>query len=382
MSALFSRRYTLHTDKRERTLTSLINSGIDFSSPKREEKGISFSASFFSKKRITHFAKKKNLPLSYRAEGLLSRLSFLKRRPGLIFGGILSFFLIYLSTFYVWSVRIEGNEELSDAHIIKVMEESGFSEGVKKSAVNINELQNEVLQRCHELSFFSVNVHGMVADVVVHERRTVANPTERNLPYNLVADMDGVVVSSVILDGQTMFKIGDTVAKGELLVSGIVDSTSEGFRLRQAEGKVYAKTFRTLEFSLPFEYFEKRLIKEEKSKKIRILGHSIGKSVGDDSGSYDITVSEREARLLGIPLPFKVEEHTASYYENEKSILSPLEARASLLDDYKRYLSTELDSGTVVSESLAFLEDEEKMTLTAEVVAIENIAVKQKININ
>lgn len=382
MSIFLSRRYTLETEKRERTLTALINSGIDFSSPKKEEKGISFKASFFAKKKIKRFADDRGIPLSYRPEGLVSRLFFLKRRRGLIFGSILSFFLIYLSTFYVWSVRIEGNEELSCDFIKRVMAESGFYEGVKKSDVDVNELQNEVLLRCHELSFFSVNLHGMVADVVVHERRTVPDPTERTVGYNLVADMDGVVVSSVILDGQTMFKVGDTVARGELLVSGIVDSTSEGFRIRQADGKVYARTFRTLEFSLPFEYFEKRLIKEEKTKKIRILGHSIGKSVGDDSGSYDISVSEREARLFGLILPFFIEEHKAIYYKNEKSVLSPLEARAKLLDDYKRYLSTELDSGTVVSESIVFHEDEEKMTLTSEVTAIENIAVKQKINID
>ncbi|MBQ7897301.1 MAG: sporulation protein YqfD [Clostridia bacterium] len=382
MSFFLSRRYTLETEKKERTLTALITSGIDFSSPRKEEKGISFSAPFFAKKKITRFADERGLPLTHRAEGILSRLFFLKKRIGLVFGGILSFFLIYLSTFYVWSVRIEGNEELSDARIKTVMMECGFFEGVKKSEVDINELQNEVLQRCHELSFFSVNVHGMVADVVVHERRTTVIPTERNVPYNLVADMDGVVVSSVILDGQAMFKVGDTVAKGELLVSGIVDSTAEGFRLRQAEGKVYARTSRIIELSLPFEYFEKRLIKEEKTKKIRILGHSIGKSVGDDSGSYDISTSEKEASLFGFLLPFSIEEHKASYYKNEKSTLSPLEVRAELLDSYKRYLSTELDSGTVLGEKLVFSEDEEKMTLTAEVVAIENIAVKQKININ
>lgn len=378
MGFLIGGKYTLKTEEREKALSILINSGISFSSVKKEEEGISFHASLFKKKKIEELA----MPFFCEPLGLIAGILHLRKRKGLIFGGVLSLFLIYLSTFYVWSVRIEGNEELSDAQIIRVMQECGFHEGIKKGDVDVNELQHEVLSRCHELSFFSVNIHGMVADVVVHERRVTALPTEREEPYNLVADIDGVIVSSVILDGQIMFKTGDTVAKGELLVSGIMDSTAEGFRLRQAEGKVYARTHRTLSFSLPLEYYEKTTVKEEEATKIRILGHSIGKSVGDSDGNYDLSVTEEKFRLFGITFPVTLERHKASYYTTSKSTVSDFEARAKLLDDYKRYISTELDSESILSEEISYTQDEEKVTMYIDLCAIENIAVKEKININ
>ncbi len=370
------RKYTVKGKSPEKLLSRLLNSGLDFSEPKKEEEGISFVSSSFKQSQI----KKIFEDVSSAPTGLMSELLFLKKRKGLIFGAIFSLFLIYLSTFYVWSVKIEGNEEITDSEIINLLYECGFYEGVRKSEIDVNELQNEVLSRCHELSFLSVNIHGMVADVVVHERVTVKKPTDRNVPYNLVADIDGVIVSSLILDGQVMFKEGDTVTKGELLVSGIIDSTSEGFRLRQAEGKVFARTSRTLEFICPLEEYEKKVIKTDEKVRMRILGHSIGRGVKDDSGNFEIERKEEKIKILGITLPLTLERLKAVYYTDKKSILSEEEAKDKLLSDYKKYISTELDSSSILKEEFNFTLNSDSVTLTAEVSAIENIAVKEKIN--
>ncbi len=377
MNIFLYRRYKIKSDSPEKTLTALLNSSLDFSGVKREEDGVSFCASFFLKKKIcASFGE-----VSYKNEGLLSRLFFLKKRLGLLFGALFGIFLIYLSTFYVWSVKIEGNEELEDEKIERILYECGFHEGVKKSLVDVNALQNEVLSRCHELSFCSVNIHGMTADVVVHERVTVREPTERDIPYNLVSDADGVILSFVILDGQRMFEVGDTVTKGQLLVSGIIDSTSEGFRLRQAEGKVWAKTYRTLNFSIPLRSRERILTEEEYSTRISVLGHSIGGGVGEKGGDCDIEIYSEHFRLFGVSFPIKKESLKATYYSFEERELTEEEARERLMLDYKKYLSTELDSGEVAEEEFFFEVSEGEMRLKVELTARENIAVKEKIKI-
>lgn len=377
MNIFLYRRYRIKSEKPEKALTALMTSSFDFSSPKKEEDGISFNASFFLKKKLDGFFGE----LSYQNKGLVSRLFFLKKRLGLVFGALFGVFLIYLSTFYVWSVKIEGNEEIEDEKIERVLFECGFHEGVKKSLVDVNALQNEVLSRCHELSFCSVNIHGMTADVVVHERKTVRSPTERQLPYNLVADADGIILSFIILDGQRMFEVGDTVTKGELLVSGIIDSTSEGFRLRQAEGKVWARTYRTLNFSIPLKAEERMLTEEEYSTRISVLGRSIGGGVGKRGGDCDIEISSEPLTLFGISFPLKKESLKASYYSFEEREISEEEAKERLIVDYKKYLSTELDSGEVVEEELFFDLIDGEMCLTVLLTAKENIAVKEKIKI-
>lgn len=375
MNILFSRRFTVKGKSPEKLLSELLASGLEFSAPKREEDGISFTASYFKKEEVGRIFE----DVSSAPTGLICELFFLKKRKGLIFGAIFSVFLIYLSTFFVWSVRIEGNSEVESSVVKQLLYECGFYEGIRKSKVDVNELQNEVLSRCHELSFISVNIHGMVADVVVHERVSTKKPTDRNEPYNLVADIDGVIVSSLILDGQVMFKEGDTVIKGELLVSGIIDSTSEGFRLRQAEGKVYARTSRTLEFVCPLEEYEKKVIKTEEKARLRILSHSIGRGLNDDSGNFEIERTEEEIKILGVTLPITLERLKAVYYSDKKSTLTEEEAKEKLLSDYKKYISTELDSSSILKEEFFYTLNSDALTLTAEVSAIENIAVKERI---
>ncbi len=377
MNIFLYRRYKIKSEKPEKTLTALLNSPLDFSRVKREEDGVSFCASFFYRKKIKALFG----DVSYQNKGLISRLFFLKKRLGLLFGALLGIFLIYLSTFYVWSVRIEGNEELEDEKIERILYECGFHEGVKKSLIDVNALQNEVLSRCHELSFCSVNIHGMTADVVVHERVTVREPTERDIPYNLVSDADGVILSFVILDGQRMFEVGDTVTRGQLLVSGIIDSTSEGYRLRQAEGKVWAKTYRTLNFSIPLKSRERILVGEEYSTRLSVLGHSIGRGVGKKGGDCDIELVSEPFRLFGVLFPIKKESLKASYYSFEECEISEDEAKERLILDYKKYLSTELDSGEVAEEEFFFEVREDEMCLRVELTARENIAVKEKIKI-
>ena len=376
-----SLRYKIKTAMPEKALSSLIRSGIPFSRPKREGECLVFFSSPFTKQRVSDWCAKEKYTASVRYEGIFSHILALKHRYGIIFGTILSLFLIYLSTFYVWSVRIEGNSNVSDGEIKKLLYECGFGEGSNKRRVDVNEIQNEALLRCHELSFLSINIHGMVADVVVHERVTAPKATPENEPYNLVADYDGVIVSSVVLDGKSLFEIGDTVFKGQLLVSGLVDSTSGKTALRRSRGKVFARTDRALTFEIPFENIRREYTKTEYSSGVRVLGHSFSGKPDDSKGDCDITVHEEEIRLLGLVLPIKKEVRCAKYYTEKKVILSPEEAEKKAREEYEKYISTELDSATILEESFSVNETDTSLILTAEVTAIENIATEKKIEI-
>ncbi len=378
---LLSVRYRVKTPCPEKTLSSLISTDIPFSSPTREGDGFSFTSSLSSKKAVLQWSREANCTVSGTYDGIIAPILKLKHRPGIIFGTVLSLFLIYLSTFYVWSVRIEGNGNLDKREIIQLLKECGFGEGTRKSSVDVNEIQNTALARCHELSFLSINVHGLVADVEVHERITSPKAVDEKAPYNLVADYDGVVVSSVVLDGMSLFKTGDTVFKGQLLVSGLVDSTSGVTNIRHARGKVYARTVRTLTFTVPYEVTERLYVGEEVHNGIRILGHSLYQKPKNQNTDFETTLTEREVRLFGLLLPITKEIRCTKYFETKTVLLSPKEAEQRAYEEYESYISTELDSATVVDEVFKVIENEAALILTAEVTAIENIATEKKIEI-
>jgi len=380
LRALFA-LWHIKSDTPEKTFTRLIMSDIDFTHPRYKEGEVTFETSIFSVKKIKKWAEKEKIAITLTYEGTLNKLSFLKKRKGLIFGVLFSLFLIYLSTFYVWSVRIEGNETLTDFEIIKLLEECGFHEGINKREVDVNEIQNTALSRCHEISFLSINVHGMVADVVVHERQVAKKENDTTGAYNLVADFDGVIVSSLVLEGKAMFETGNTVLKGELLVSGIIDSVAGDSRLTHAKGKVFARTSRTLTFDVPLSTFEKRYIKEESAVALRVLGKRFGKKLGDESGDYDLVVVEEDLTFLGVTFPCKLERRHALYYNTEKTELDSDKAEKIAYDEYHRYILTELDSATILEEEFHTEEHDGFLRLTALVTAIENIATEKKIEI-
>ncbi len=374
-------RWKLKTKAPEKLLTALIASGIPFSSPRREEYGLSFLSGLMSKKRLTAWCKRNGFGFETEYEGLIVPLFALKRRPGIIFGIILSLFFIHLSTFYIWSVRIEGNKDIPDSEIIRLLGECGFGEGTKKSTADTEEIESIMLRKCHGISFISLNVHGMVAEVIVHERTTADRALDGSIPYNLVADCDGVIVSSLILEGNALFETGDTVYKGQLLVSGLIDDAVGGTRTARAKGKVWARTHRTLTFEIPLKETVKEYTHTKTVMGVRVLGHSFYKPIDDPCPNYETELLDEPIHLLGLELPLTRETRHINYYELSAVTLTEDEARERALAEYGSYISTELEGATLTDEAFSFETKEDRLIMTAEVSAIENIAAEKKIEI-
>ena len=88
-----------------------------------------------------------------------------------------------------------------------------------------------------------------------------------------------------------MVGIGQAVKKGELLVSGIYDSQTEGYRFTRAAGEVLARTERSFVAEIPFTQSVKQP-KETKITEIRLnffnFSLKIFKSTGNITDSCDI----------------------------------------------------------------------------------------------
>ncbi len=377
---LIGYRCIVKTPSREKIFSTLVKSNIVFSKARQESDGFSFSVGLKSKKKVLAWSTRVECPAEIELEGVFVPILSLKNRFGIIFALFLSLFLIILSTFFVWSVRIEGNETVPDEKIISLLKESGFYEGVRKGIVDTDSVENEVLNRCHEISFLSINVHGMVADVVVHERISSAKPESELRVFDLVADCDGVIVSSTVFGGQKLFSDGDTVVKGQLLVAGLTENSLGGILPIHSSGKIYARTSRTLTFKIPLKFTEHQTDFIEAYPGVRVLGHSFHHSL-PDGGKYNITLFEEPIRIFGLETPFTKEVRTVEYYDEAVSYLTDAQAEALAFSEYERYISTEIDSASVVKEEFVTENDGECFVLTVEIDAIENIAKEKKIEI-
>ncbi len=184
-----------------------------------------------------------------RRRGIAFRLRRFRLRFGLAAGLLVFVLLLQLLSSRIWVIRIVGNHTVSDDAIREVLSPLGVYEGGRFAAVDLTDVQLTALQQLPALTWLTVNQSGSIVTVEVKER-TVADPPADTAPANLVAACDGVILRVDAVTGQATVSPGDAVRRGDLLISGVMNS-SVGPQLKHAAGSVIARTTHTLTVTVP-----------------------------------------------------------------------------------------------------------------------------------
>lgn len=197
--------------------------------------------------------------------GLPVFIERIRHRTGLAAGIVLSAFLIFASSFFVWEIRVEGNETLSEKEVIEMLEKAGFYEGMLKKTVDVKRVTDRVLINEDEVSWMAINFDGTVAHVEMKEAK-IATPVPKKENVNLVASANGIILRVDAHEGGTRVSKGESVTKGQLLISAFVDKRTGGSLLRGARGFVWANTERKFYVSVPLDYKEKKYTENIKNE--------------------------------------------------------------------------------------------------------------------
>ena len=196
--------------------------------------------------------------------GLPYKLMQYKMRLGLLAGILISTVLILYSTMFVWKIDVIGNEKLTYTQVTNMLEKQGFREGTFTPKINLKRIETAVMVENSEVAFISIYLKGTNAIVQVHERSLPWEKENLTSPVNLVAAHPGQVINLEVISGESVVKRGQAVEKGQLLVSGVTDSNTVGFRIKSASGKVMAATTHEINYKIPIEQTEKYMLKKVK----------------------------------------------------------------------------------------------------------------------
>ncbi|NCE64325.1 sporulation protein [Pseudoflavonifractor sp. 524-17] len=193
-------------------------------------------------------------------EGLPSFLARFRTRYALLIGLALSLLAVLLMTQFVLVVDVSGNERVSSAAILSTLRRLGVRPGAFGPAIDVDLIEQQVLLEQSELSWIAINLYGARAEVLVRERVAPPEVVDESAYGDVVADRGGVITRLEVLDGETEWKVGAAVAEGDLLISGNVllegpmySEQDVGWRQVRARGRVWARTWRTLEAQIPLE---------------------------------------------------------------------------------------------------------------------------------
>lgn len=199
-------------------------------------------------------------------------LGRIRYRYGLWVTLILCSTLLFLSSFFIWDFRVEGNQTVSKQEILRALDKCGVGFGTYGLSVDSPQLRNQILVEIPELSYIAVNVKGCRAYVQVRERIPAPEIISKREPGNTVASKDALVTAIQPWDGEKMVLPSTTVKTGQLLISGVVQDNVSGVRYLRGMGKVYGRTWYHLQCRVPLTVEEKVYTGEEKTRRAILIG--------------------------------------------------------------------------------------------------------------
>ena len=218
-----------------------------------------------------------------RDQGLPFFLARFRRRYGLLAGALLCAVALGLGSRTVLTVDVSGNEALTKEEIMSQLRLCGVSVGTFAPSIPIREVENRMMLAMDELTFFSLNLHGTRAEVIVREKTMPPDREDETRPADVVSSADGVITHIEPWAGDPCFQEGEAVCKGDVLISGdmVLDAppplgTELGTMLVRAKGKILAETRHTMPAQISLRGEKKVYTGREQSRySLSILGRRV-----------------------------------------------------------------------------------------------------------
>ena len=248
------------------------------------------------------------------AVGFLNRY---KKRYGVMAALLISLAMYTVSSLFVWNVCVQGEDGVTEIAVEEQLDEAGLRVGRLWRAIQLDEVETDVLRLSENIGWININRRGSVAYVTVRSKTSSPSDQAPLGEYaNVIAVRDCVIEEITVKRGIAAVKVGDSVKAGDVLISGIIPQELGGGFLR-AEGEVVGRSSETVSVFVPreeelTEYGEERL--EERKIKIFDFFINIFKNYRNSHKECAIIEETKEGMLLG---RYRLPVTTVSVYSRE-----------------------------------------------------------------
>lgn len=268
-------------------------------------------------KKLRHIGKKSGVRLSLlKRQGLIFDLKEKSERKGLLFGAV--FFLVFFAVMsrFVWSVDVTGNVLVPKEDILSLGKSYGIFVGTYKPHFDEVTIANTMAMESDGVfSWVAINIKGSRAVIEVREQKKSIKESEVRKPCNIIADFDGVIISSEILSGTSFIREGMGIREGDLLISGAEENEDMSASFVEARGRITAERDKSFTLSFNKNGILNRITDTDKSLILNLFGLKIPLSFPKKRGQLFFT-NETYLSYNGVRLPIGIISKV--YYETEK----------------------------------------------------------------
>ncbi len=297
-----------------------------------------------------------------RKYGLPFFMSKMKRRKIFVAGFLCCMAFWMLMSQYIWNIKIEGNYTLTEDVLLDYLEEKNVRVSMKKSSLQLEELEKALREDYDVITWTSVQLKGTTLVIYIKENEMPdydrAGRPEAAQGMDLVATKAGMVSYIITRSGVPQVALGDTVAAGDVLVSGAVpvyneDTTVRRYRYVESDADIKLRYTESLSVRRDILYEEKSY--SGRQKKLLTLG--IGDREWDlkwgriTYGDYDISGEIKQVKLLDhLYLPLYYGTKTVQEYETVRRKHTADEMNAIMQEEWNKIISTLEEKGVQITE--------------------------------
>lgn len=309
----------------------------------------------------------------------------LLRRRVFAAGLVLTIAFWIMSSFFVWSIDLNGNYQITEDIFRSFLKENQVVIGMRREDLDIEELEKQIRRKFPQIIWASARLEGtkLLIDVKENDAPTVIEKKETTQGTDLTADYGGTVVAIIVRSGVPKVSIGDTVEEGDVLVEGKVpiyneDATVREYNYVDADADILLEHTREFTADLPFDHTEKEYTgREKKSYYIKWGDRSLKLPEDPPFLVYDCLFRESRPEVLDkLSVPAFLGTVVYREYQNVEHKYTVEEAKTLLNQKLMDFLTELEEKGVqIIEKDVRIDTDSSAWILTGEILVQEPVGV-------
>ncbi|MDE7131898.1 MAG: sporulation protein YqfD [Lachnospiraceae bacterium] len=325
--------------------------------------------------------------------GLPFFMSKMGRRKIFVAGFLCCMLFWMLTSGYIWNIRFEGNYVLTEDVLLDYLEEKDVCVAMKKSRLRIEELEKSLREDYDVITWTSVQVKGTTLLIYIKENEMPnydqvsqsdkAESEAGTEGMDLIATKSGTVSYIITRSGVPQVALGDTVERGDVLVSGAVpvyneDTTVRKYQYVESDADIKLRYTESVSVKKDILYEEKMY--SGKQKKMFMLGVNdrefnlrLGKI---PYAEYDVSGEKKQVKLLDhLYLPVFYGKKTVQEYEMIRQKHTEDEMNSMMQEEWHKIMETLNEKGVqIITKNVTIKKNDKNWVLNANMQLEESAA--------
>ena len=299
------------------------------------------------------------------------------KKRGVFFASFFLFIgLILTLSSFIWTVEIEGGDFLEKDRVTEALSSYGLGVGKLRKNFDLSQISNQLIQDFDEILWANAEISGTRLLVTLVPRTKAPTVVPKDVPTNIVAKKDGIIKEITAENGDAMVRVGDTVVKDQILISGLIPSPTVGSRYLHSIGAIKAATWEERSMEQKLYRYDKintgrELVHREVSLPFLKIPLDFRQTI--DFYNYDSIIEEKTFLFLTFRETSYVE------YTLEKHSITVEEALKTATDILTEQIAAE-GVGNIISKKVSYKElDQETLLVTLLLECEEELGVPREI---